>query len=333
MAWGDGAADSSAFTRVVPPVPPHTDPVSGHPSWVEADPEDFDLYHLHLGAQQVSPARLRRLVANLEERGRPLVVTLHELRGLRRFGPGAFEEALEVVVPAAARLITLTPGAAVQIRERWGREAEVIPHPHVLPLDQLGRPRPDRRRPTVTVPLEDLSAQIDPLPMLEILEAATAHRGMDLHISVVEDALEPFGVGEARGVTAALTQLARSPHVRIDAHRPETEVAGWERLRGADLCVLPHRFGTHCRMIEACHDVGTRVLAPDLGYYRQQRPGVLTHRRDDDGAPYADDVESVLDHVSDELAAGTVWQAGRLHRTAQRQRIAHLHEQLYRAVL
>lgn len=333
VSCGDGVAEAETSIRVVPGTLRHRDPVSDHAAWVEAHAADFDLYHLHLGARPVSPAGLRRLVESLRKSGRPLVVTLHELRGLHPSGPGAFEEALDVVLPAAAALVTLTPGAAAQIRERWGRDAAVIPHPHVLPLDQLDRPKTRRNRPRVTVPLDDLSPRLDPVPMVEALLESTARRSMDLHISIRHEALEPFGPAEARGLSARLPSWAQADHVRLETHPEGPDTAHWERLRGADLCVLPYRFGTHCRWVEACHDVGTRVLVPELGFFRQQRPGVLTYRRREDGTPVDADVLAALDHVVDEFAAGVPWQTGRLPRTAQRQRIAHLHEQLYRSVL
>lgn len=34
--------------------------------------------------------------------------------------------------------------------------------------------------------------------------------------------------------------------------------------------MLPYRFGTHSGWLEACRDVGTRVVAPSCGFYRDQ---------------------------------------------------------------
>ena len=36
--------------------------------------------------------------------------------------------------------------------------------------------------------------------------------------------------------------------------------------------MLPYRFGTHSGWLEACYDLGTPVLAPDCGFYAEQRP-------------------------------------------------------------
>lgn len=291
----------------------------------EVSGDDFDLYHLHLGTQRLDVAQLRHQVAALRAHGIPLVVTAHQLRNLHQEGPGALEEALDLALPAAARVITLTAGAAAQIYERWGVRASVIPHPHVLPLDELEQPRTQRSRPTVGVVLGDTPASLypvslDPMPVLEVLREATAARGMEL-------------------VTGFDRQTVARPAADQPSSAGAPAVAGsqvgqdWNRWRQLDLCVLPYRFGTHCRWVEACHDLGTRVLTPRLGFFDQQRPGVLSYHRRPDGSPQAGDIETALDHVLDELHAGHRWQATRLHRTAQRQRIASAHEQLYREVL
>jgi hypothetical protein len=39
---------------------------------------------------------------------------------------------LDVLIPAADGLITLTAGAAAEIESRWGRQPLVLPHPHVV---------------------------------------------------------------------------------------------------------------------------------------------------------------------------------------------------------
>lgn len=255
--------------------------------------------------------------------------------------PGAFEESLELIARSAHRLITLTPGAAAQIRERWDREATVIPHPHVVPLEQLERRRPSRRRPVVGMDLHRMPPHLDPMPMLETLVQAVADRAaasqaMGLRLSVHAEVLTPGTPVHDAAAAARLEQLSRQGLITLDVdHRPAgSEPADelWERLRALDLCVLPFRFGSHSRWVEACHDVGTRVLTPTVGFFAQQRPGVLSFTRDSQGNPSATDVVAALDHVFDEVSAGFSWYATRLHRTAQRQRIAHQHEQLYREV-
>ena len=44
----------------------------------------------------------------------------------------------------------------------------------------------------------------------------------------------------------------------------------WDRLGGAELVLLPYRWGTHSGLLEAAHDLGTPVLAPAFGGFADQ---------------------------------------------------------------
>ena len=43
-------------------------------------------------------------------------------------------------------------------------------------------------------------------------------------------------------------------------------------LSSLSVSVLPYRFGTHSGWLEACHDLGTQVIAPSCGFYHQLNP-------------------------------------------------------------
>ena len=101
----------------------------------------------------------------------------------------------------------------------------------------------------------------------------------------------------------------------------------WDHLRGLDLSVLPYRFGTHSGWLEACHDLGTAVLAPDCGYYAEQAPCLL-YGHDEDRL----DVASLQAAVRRTHAGRPAWRADPDGRRAQRERIAAVHAAVYRSV-
>ena len=84
------------------------------------------------------------MVGELKRHNKPLVYTVHDLRNPHHPERTAHDEQQDVVVAAATTLITLTPGAARAVSERWGRKAVVLPHPHVLDSVRIGRPRPSQ---------------------------------------------------------------------------------------------------------------------------------------------------------------------------------------------
>ena len=78
---------------------------------------------------------------------------------------------LGVLVEAADAVITLTAGAAAEIATRWGREALVVPHPHVVEEPRLSVPRTPHRGYLIGVHAKSLRAGMDPLPVIEEIVA------------------------------------------------------------------------------------------------------------------------------------------------------------------
>ncbi len=179
----DGAAD--VVVRLADPAPDVPDPQPGQwwppamldARWVRDHHSEFDVAHLHFGFDAADPAELRGWVNELARRSRPLVMTVHDLVNPHFVDQTRHTAHLDVLIPAATEIITLTPGAAAAIEARWGRPAEVIPHPHVVPLDRLpASPRQPGggREFVIGVHAKNLRANIDPLPVLVALDGRCA---------------------------------------------------------------------------------------------------------------------------------------------------------------
>lgn len=110
------------------------------PSWVTENP-DFDLFHLQFGFDARRPEELAELIDTLRAEGKPFVYTVHDLRNPHHVDRGDHDAQLDVLIPAADALITLTPGAAAEIEARWGRRPVVLPHPHVVEIETMRRLR------------------------------------------------------------------------------------------------------------------------------------------------------------------------------------------------
>lgn len=294
--------------------------------WIDEHADEFDLYHLHFGFDSVAPDELQRIADALRRHGKPLVYTVHDLRNPHHLDRTAHDAALDVLVPAADRLITLTPGAAAEIRHRWGREAVVIPHPHVVELEDLDRPRPEREGLAVGVHLKSLRASIDPLPVLDVLLAEAPRLGYEVVVDVHTDVVTPGMANFNEDVARHLDAISQRSGVRVHVHDFYSDEELWEYFLGLDLSVLPYRFGTHSGWLEACYDLGTHVLAPRLGFYHEQEPGVLGYRRAEDGTPDRGDIVAALEAVAHDR---TPWRADPAFRRRQRSEVAAAHRRLY----
>ncbi|MDQ0701166.1 glycosyltransferase family 1 protein [Streptomyces sp. EN16] len=299
------------------------------PGWVDEHPDTFDVFHLHFGFDAQPPSALRALIETLRRHGKPLVYTVHDLANPHHHDESEHRVQLDVLVPAADRLITLTPGAAQEIAGRWGRTALVLPHPHVVEPAQLVRPRPARNAFTVGVHAKSIRPNMDPLPVIRVLadtlsELPDAVLRVDCHPEIDD----PTSHWHAPGVLDELREMEAREQLMLSVHDYFDDDALWDYLIGLDVSVLPYRFGTHSGWLEACHDLGTTVLAPSCGFYAQQRP-CLTYGHDRQGL----DSASLRAAVRTAYEERPAWRADPAHRRAERVRLAREHEALYAELL
>ncbi|GAB3446705.1 hypothetical protein GCM10027517_29330 [Phycicoccus ginsengisoli] len=301
-------------------------------AWVHGHAAEFDLMHVHFGFDALSPADLEALTLALRQHDKPLVLTVHDLRNPHHPTAETHDAQLDVLVAAADALLTLTPGAAAVLEQRWGRTATVVPHPHVVPEEWLGRPRPVRDRFVVGLHAKSLRANMEPLALVDGMVGALGDLpGAVLHIDAHTDVMTEGFARHDPVLAAHLTALAEDGRVDLRVHDYFSDDELWAYLQGLDVSVLPYRFGTHSGWLEACHDLGTWVAAPDCGFYAQQRP-CLTYA--------ADGAERVPSLVAALRDAHRGWLAGRAapratteERRAEREQVAAVHHDVYEGVL
>ena len=311
-------------------------PVMLDPAWVAT--HDFDVLHLHFGFDARSVEDLEALVAELRRRGRPLVFTVHDLRNPHHPDREAHDRQLDVLVPAAAQLVTLTTGAAAEIERRWGRKAVVLPHPHVVPFETMraaAARRAVRSRGAVRAPfrvglhVKSLRAGMHPHPLVPTLVEAVADLpGAVLQVDAHRDVLDADGARLDAELSTMLRGYADRGLLDLRVHDYFTDDELWAYLASLDVSVLPYRFGTHSGWLEACRDLGTAVIAPTCGYFADQAP-VLSYGHDESGYDAASLVEAVrAAHAGRTAPAPTVDE-----RRRQRAAVAAAHDEVYAAAL
>lgn len=228
-----------------------------------------DVVHLHFGFEHRSPAELHAWTQALRRAHIALVVTVHDLIN-PHLGPSrAYDALLDVVIPAADALTTLTTGAAAEIQRRWGRAAHVHPHPHVVAEDWLDRPRPAHEGWVAGVHAKSVRASLDVEAILATARVIRDLPGGVLRLHVHEDALDPAHPRH----DPRLTRLMRTDDaVDVRVHGPLSDMDLWTDLLETDLALLPYRHATHSGWLEMCHDLGTDLLAADVGHLTSQRP-------------------------------------------------------------
>jgi glycosyltransferase involved in cell wall biosynthesis len=306
-------------------------PVMLRPEWVRE--HDVDVFHLQFGFDACGPEELAELVAALRETGTPYVHTVHDLRNPHHASRAAHDAQLDVLLPAADAIVTLTPGAAAEIRRRWGREALVLPHPHVVELDTAARIRARREREPrgdfrIGLHVKSLRASMDPSRILPTLvETARALPGTVLQVNAHRDVLDDDGARRDAELAALLRRHAEAGDLELEVHDYLSDDELWAYLASLDVSVLPYRFGTHSGWLEACRDLGTTVVAPSCGYFAEQGP-VLGYGHDEESFD-ADSLVAALTRAHEERPQ---YGASLEARRVQRAEVATAHERLYRSL-
>ncbi|MFG3280975.1 glycosyltransferase family 1 protein [Streptomyces sp. NPDC048111] len=328
------APEGDGVTRLADPRPngaPSTSqrwwpPVMLDPDWVSAHHQDFDVFHLHFGFDAQSPAQLTALVNALRRHGKPLVYTVHDLRNPHQSDPATHEAALDVIIPAADQLITLTPGAAEAISGRWNRTARVLPHPHVVELPVLARTRPAADGFRVGVHAKSLRPNMAVLPVVRVLaETVAGLPDAVLQVNVHHEVDDPEAAAHDPQLMAELRELETAGRLELVLHDYFDDDQLWDYLSSLDLSVLPYRFGTHSGWLEACHDLGTAVAAPDCGFYAQQRP-CFSYGHTQEGGLDEESLHKAVLRAHEERPAP---RATEQHRVRERAELAAAHRALY----
>ena len=301
------------------------------PEWAAST--QADVFHLHTALATASAEQLAELTHTLRRRGTPLVLTVHDLRCPDEEDRAPYDRRLDVLVPAADALITLTPGAAAEIRRRWGREAHVVPHPHVVELHTMAALRPEKvdRHRTFRVGLNvrSLPAGMDPVRLLPtLIETVADLEGAVLQVDGHRDVLEPGSPRYDADVATYLTTEHLLGRLELHVHDAFSQGEHLRHLASLDACVLPYRFGTHSGWLEACRDLQTTVVAPSCGYFAEQGP-VLGYVHDEERF----DADSLRAAITTAYVERPRLGAEVEERRRQRQAVDEAHEQIYRSLV
>ncbi|MGY1622586.1 hypothetical protein ACI789_10355 [Geodermatophilus sp. SYSU D00965] len=323
------SAEQTAGIRVV--TVPHTDPYvaavlpSGivrvgpahdpspwlDPAYLAAHAGEVDVVHVHGGFGHLPEDEMVSWTETVRRTGVPLVATVHQLRDPAQASPRRHDAHLAALLATAEVVFTLTPGAADDIAERFGRTAIVVAHPSVAtPVPDLGA-----ERGLVGLPLRGYGPALpDPAGMVRAALAGAVNGGGRLRV-FLDDGVEP------PPVPAAGDSLEYLPR------KDEAWVAQLQELHAV---VLPECCGTHSTDLEICRDVGTRVVAPSCGWFAEQWSDVVT---------YGNDEATGFDPVSLDAAVAAALTrpaprpADRAWRAEQRAAVQEVHAQVYAQVV
>lgn len=292
-------------------------------AWVRAHRDDFDCMHTHFGFGDVGLGPMQDWLDALAEEDRPLVHTVHDIENPHRSDQHHLHGQLDLLVPAAAAVITLTEQAADRVERCWGRRPVVLAHPHVVELQRVGRRRPPKEQLVVGVHLKDLRAAVHGPALWNAVADVV---GEDGRFRLRVDAY-PAAVERHADAAEHLDRLRRRPGVEVVLAPYGTDEEFEAYVRSVDVALLPYRWGTHSGWAEACLDVGTQVIAPDRTCIPAQHPSI--HGADLDAADPRPQLRAALEACWQHRDRPPLTQE---LRARQRRDLAAAHAQIYAAV-
>lgn len=274
---------------------------------------EVDVLHLHSGFGHLRVRDLERWAETVRRLGVPLVVTVHQLRDATQGVRSRHDAHLEAVLGTAEVVLTLTPSAADEIADRYGRTAIVLAHPSLAAPD----PELGAERGLVGVRLGTATTAVpDPAAVARAAASGAVSGGGRLRVLV----------GAGSDVDPGVRLMAEHGELELVVHQPGDLAAELQQLHVA---VLAERCGTHSRDLEVCRDVGTRVVAPSCGFFADQWSEVVTYANDEiDGL----DPVSLTAAVSAALTRPMPRPADRAWRGEQAEAVRRVHAEVYAQV-
>lgn len=284
--------------------------------------------HIHFGFDVAHPRQIRDLVAALRRHRKPLVYTVHDLINPHQADPTAHRALLDVLIPGADTLITLTSGAAHEVWQRWGVHPRVLPHPHVVDFESMERIRASRSKGSgirIGVHLKGLRPNMDPgiLDPLARITARLPRAG--LQVNIHSQPMDPEHAEYQPDLARMLHVGAKTGRWELVVHDYFSEPELFAYLASLDINVLPYRFGTHSGWLEAALDVGTQVAVPECGHYIDQNPSLASFRLTPDGVDEPSLNQAICSLLGREGLPGMDAAARRV----QRQALAAAHVEIY----
>ncbi|MFQ1001995.1 glycosyltransferase [Modestobacter sp. SSW1-42] len=293
------------------------------PDHLLAHAAEVDVLHLHGGYDHLTVPEMEAWTAAVRRSDVPLVVTVHDLVPREAADgtlmPARHRNHLRLLLATAEVVLTLTPGAADEIADRFGRTAIVVAHP------SLAGPTPGIGRETrlVGLHLGRLDPQVrHPLALVRAALSGAVSGGGRLRVDVHPDVDLAARLPELLALAdGGELELARSWEPR-----PE----GWVRhLQELHVSVLPWWGGSHSGWVELCRDAGTRAVVPSGGWRGQQWSDVVVYGTD----PHEGlDAASLTSAVVAALTRPAPARVDRTWRAEQREAVRRVHAQVYEQV-
>ncbi|MGW9349023.1 hypothetical protein [Nocardiopsis flavescens] len=297
----------------------------------------FDVLHLH-HIEFDDLHTLRLVLSECVRAQRRVVFTAHDLEPLFTPRP-QYRRKLRLLAEHRVPFICLTPGSAVEVRQRWGPTTVVAPHGYVVPPQE--QPDRDEQR-TLKARYLLFGSLRDNRDITTVLyNWRFGRRQRRTSLTLLLRSPGPVNVRQEHDRWDLIaTMAAAEPRLRVGLAPFPTDADVVSTAQECDALILPYLWGTHSGQLELAFDLGLLPVASDVGFLRQQyrQHGALVSEPVwfdwSDGAEYAygERFGRALDQAVGLVEKNTSIRdaaAFAQYRREEHQRIMSVHHELY----
>lgn len=289
-------------------------------------PNSYDVVHIHFSFDKVNLDNLSSVLEYFKQIKKPIVWTCHskESQRIRNYYDGAYQRLL---YEYADKVLTLTNGCKNWIEVNWGkhlRPIDVIAHGLIaLPEDvdkNIYGITKDCKRFTILYG-EFRENKERHAAIVDFLEAIDLK---DLELHLIYKPSTRFQEQDSDGWQDFLqiTQNTRCSRF-VKAWITNDELI--KEFYSSHCIILPYLWGTHSGQIELAKDCGCYVVAPNVGFYKEQWEKTMVWGK---GCKYSNYIEALQGAAS----SPPLQPIGNM-RLEELQYIINLHLDVYRSLL
>lgn len=290
------------------------------------DPNSYDAVHIHFSFDKVDLENLENVLSYFKRIGKPIIWTCHskESQRILNYCNGAYQRLL---FSYADKVITLTNGCRDWIEKSWGkhsRSISVIPHGLIaFPCDVdrniCGISKNPKRFSILYGEFRENKERH--AAIVDFLEAIDLK---DLELHLIYKPSTRFQEQDSNGWQEFL-QITQNMRCSRFVKSWITNDELIKEFYSSHCIILPYLWGTHSGQIELAKDCGCYVVAPNVGFYKEQWEKTLIWGKD---CIYSNYIEALQSAAS----SPSLQPIGNI-RLEELQNIINLHLEAYKSLL
>lgn len=233
----------------------------------------FDVCHLHYGFEFEELELVKRVLEEIKKHRKKIVFTCHEISSVHGVKQEEYLKYLKAIVEASDSVITLTEMAKAKILETMQIDdgISVIPHGFVVDpkTEDWSEHTKERGLPPEVLLFGALRANRD--TATSFINIALNAERLGCRVTLVTRPFTHQQLSDDPVLRTALTVGMGSSRTSVELSLPISDEEVMNRVKWADMMVLPYTLAGHSGQLELAYDCGVIPVFTNVGYFSSQR--------------------------------------------------------------